>query len=170
MDATLLDKIAAEQAGLFTRAQARACGYSHYQIRRRVRTGEWHQIFGSVLSRSGVAVTPWVRDRAVYLAVGGSVLAGPSAARVWDIDVPDRRTCVAVPPHRHVRATDVVALRVPLDDEDVVGVDGVLTTSRARAVFDCLRETLADNLDDVRQLALLGVGKMAEIGPHGSHS
>src|SRR4051794_26009632 len=79
MDATLLDKIAAEQAGLFTRSQARACGYSGYQIRRLLRTGEWHLIFGSVLSRAGVSVTPRVRDRAVYLALGGSVLAGPSA-------------------------------------------------------------------------------------------
>ena len=38
-----LERIAARHLGLFTRADAAACGYSAFQIRRRLRAGDWQQ-------------------------------------------------------------------------------------------------------------------------------
>src|SRR5262245_32031139 len=49
MDRERLRKRAAGQFGLFTRAQAIACGYSAYQIRRRVADGEWQRVLGPTL-------------------------------------------------------------------------------------------------------------------------
>lgn len=139
MDATGLDKIAAEQAGLFTRAQARACGYSPYQVRRRLSVGEWRVVLGPVLAKAGLAMTPRIRDRAAHLALPQSVLAGPSAARWHGIDVDDDVPCLAVWPHDHPRLTGVRLLRQPPPQRDILLIDGVLVTTRERAVFDCLR-------------------------------
>jgi very-short-patch-repair endonuclease len=139
MDATLLDKIAAEQAGLFTRSQARACGYSGYQIRRRRAHGEWQVVLGPVMARAGMAVTPRLRDRAAHLAVPQSILAGPSAARWHGIDVDDLGPCLAVWPHDHPRLVGVRLLRQPPPERDILLIDGVLVTTRERAVFDCVR-------------------------------
>jgi hypothetical protein len=139
MDASLLDKVAAEQAGLFTRSQARACGYSSYQIRRRLAAGEWQIVLGPVLTRAGLVLTPRIRDRAAHLALPQSVLAGPSAARWHGIDVADHTPCLAVWPHDHPRLPGVRLLRQPRPERDILLIDGVLVTTRERAVFDCLR-------------------------------
>jgi very-short-patch-repair endonuclease len=134
-----LKAIVVEQAGLFTKAQARRCGFSAYQIRRRLGTGEWQNILGQVLAAAGTAVTPQLRDRAAQLTVADSVLAGPSAARRHGIDIRDTATYLAVGRDYHHRLPGVRLLRDELPDHDLVLVDGVLLTDRARTAFDCLR-------------------------------
>lgn len=134
-----LKAITAAQAGLFTRAQARACGYSAYQIRRRLGTGEWRRILGSVIAATGVPVTPLLRDRAAQLAVTGSVLAGPSAARRLGLKVCDATTYLAVGPAYHHRLPGVRLLRDEIPERDLMLLDGILLTRPARTIVDCLR-------------------------------
>jgi hypothetical protein len=134
-----LSILAADRSGLFTRDQARACGFSAYQIRRRVRDGEWRWVLGPVLSAAGLRPTPHLRDAAAQLAIGGSVLAGPSAARRHGIVVRDPHCYLATGPGERGRLPGVRLLRDTLLPTDIVIVDGVLVTDRARTVFDCLR-------------------------------
>lgn len=139
MDEKRLASIADTQHGLFTRAQARGCGYSTKQIRHRVASARWQCLFGSVFTLAGATITAQIRDLALQLAVPGGVLAGASAARWWGIAVPDRSSCLSVGPASHPRLTGARFLRDAMSDEDVVMIEGVLVTSRARTVFDCLR-------------------------------
>src|SRR5262245_46655723 len=122
-DRVALDKHAADQRGLFTRAQAGACGYSEYQIRRRRTSGEWITVLGPVLADRGVQVTPLTRDVAVQLALPGSVLAGPSAARWHRMEVDSAETFVVVRRDRRVRLAGVHAFRESLPADDVSRVD-----------------------------------------------
>ena len=139
MDPRALNRIASRQSGLFTHRQARASGLSAYQIRRRVRSGQWRRVVGPVLAVATLPLTLAVRDRAAQLAVPGSVLAGPSAARRWSIPVEDSRTCLLVGPHAHPRVQGAIMIYEGLDPYDLWDRDGVPVTSRPRAIVDCLR-------------------------------
>ncbi len=139
VDSLRLQRIASRQHGLFTRAQAKACGYSPGQIRRRVNTGVWRVVIGGVLAAAGLTLTPRILDRAAQLAVPVSILAGPSAARIWRIPVPDAQTWLAVDPNKHVSLPGVRFLRMEVDPSDVGSTDGGRITWRERTVFDCLR-------------------------------
>ncbi len=125
--------------GLFTRAQARAAGFSAYQVRRRVSAGEWVPVLGPVLVERGRPITVRLRDRAAALAVPGSVLAGPSAARGHGIEVPDDRQYLWVGRRRPVPLPGVRYLRDTLSRADVLVLGGVRLTTPARTVVDCLR-------------------------------
>ncbi|MGE5827202.1 MAG: DUF559 domain-containing protein [Micromonosporaceae bacterium] len=134
-----LRRISRRQAGLFTRSQASQCGFSPYQIRRRISQGAWQVVISPVLGVAELRITLAVRDRAAQLAVPGSVLGGPSAARWWGMAVPDLGTHLFVGAHYGRPLTGVRLLRDPLRPFDVQVMDGVSLTSRARSVFDCLR-------------------------------
>src|SRR5262245_51031851 len=101
MDAQRLQRIARRQHGLFHRAQARDCGFSTRQIQRRLEAGDWQPVLGAVLTAAGTIPTQRMRALAAPLAVSGSVLAGPTAARLWNIDVPDERLYLAVAPNHN---------------------------------------------------------------------
>jgi hypothetical protein len=85
MNERRLGRLAARQLGLFTRAQAVHCGYSAFQIRRRVTRGEWQRVYGAVLAFRGRQLAAPVLAAAAHLAVPGSVIAGPSAARWYGL-------------------------------------------------------------------------------------
>lgn len=139
MDPQPLVRLASRQSGLFTRTQARACGYSYGQIRRRLDTGEWCEIRGAALAFRGTVSTAWVLDHAAALSIRGSVLAGPSAARTFDIPVPAGRTCLIVGPHGGSRLAGVQLLYEDVDPRDIGRYNGAAVTRRARTVVDCLR-------------------------------
>lgn len=145
-----LARIARRQGGLFTRADAGDCGYSPYQVRRRLAAGLWRSVAGPVLAEHGTALTPAVRDRAVALATPGAVLAGASAARQWGIPVPDRRIYLWIGRRRPRPRTGVTYLRDPLTKRELCLVEGVPVTTPDRTVVDCLRF-----LDESPALALL---------------
>jgi hypothetical protein len=149
-DRDALDKHAARQLGLFTRAQAVDCGFTVAQMARRRREGDWVEVRRGVLAERGLAVTPKVRDMAVLLRVPGAVLAGPSAARWHGVDLPDTGTCIALSPTRHSRPRGVAIFREEVPDEEVVLFDGACVTELERAIFDGARI-----LPDVAALALL---------------
>lgn len=50
MNIRQLARLARGQRGLFTRTDARRCGYSDDQIRRRIAAGEWRRVVGPVLT------------------------------------------------------------------------------------------------------------------------
>jgi Transcriptional regulator, AbiEi antitoxin len=127
------------QAGLFTRAQAMSCGYSTYQIRRRVRSGEWQAVFGPVLAAPGLRLTAALRDVAAILAVQGATLGGPSAARRHGIPVTDPRSYLIAPAGTRVRLPGVRVVRDSVPSRDRVVIDGLPVTALPRTVFDCLR-------------------------------
>jgi very-short-patch-repair endonuclease len=142
MNERRLGRLAARQLGLFTRAQAVDCGYSAFQIRRRIGRGEWQQVCGPVLAFRGRQLTAPVLAAAAHLAVPGSVIAGPSAALWYDLPTgaagaTGRWLWVGRP--GRCRVADVRTLCDPLTEDDVHRGDGMLITSPGRTVFDCLR-------------------------------
>lgn len=137
--AVRLSVLMARQSGLFTRAQATACGFTAHQIRRRLRSGEWQALFGPVLAGSGLRLTTELRDVAALLAVDGSVLAGPSAARRLGIPIAEPRSYLLVPTRTRARLPGVRLLRDTAPSDDLGLVDGLPVTAKARTVFDCLR-------------------------------
>src|SRR5690348_17017977 len=69
VDASALAGIAAAPSGLFTRVQARSCGYSPCQVRRRLGTGEWVRVLGPVLAPAATRISVRARDVAATLAM-----------------------------------------------------------------------------------------------------
>jgi very-short-patch-repair endonuclease len=134
-----LHRLARRQFGVFTRAQAAACGFSEYQIRRRLAAGEWQPVLGRALGLPGLVVTPLVRDRAAQLSLPASILAGPSAARTWQIPVPDDTPCLYVGRHGRTRLPGVRVLHETPPPREVSLYQGLPTVGMALAVVDCLR-------------------------------
>jgi hypothetical protein len=136
-DRARLERLAARNLGVFTRAQAVQCGLSLKQVRARIQRGDWQVVVGKALAAAGLTITPRVRDRAAQLAVPGSVLAGASAARIWRLDVPDHRTFLYVGARGRARLPGVTALHRSPDRRDLylfrelptVGVACALTES-----------------------------------------
>ena len=150
-DREALDKHAAQQLGLVTRAQARACGFTSQQINRRLREGDWVEVRRNILAERGLPLTPMVHDVAVQLTIPGAVLAGPSAMRWHDIELPGTGTFIALDETRHARPQGITVFRDPLPGDDICIIDDVCLTTLERSVFDCVRV-----LPDVVALALLG--------------
>jgi very-short-patch-repair endonuclease len=138
VDHRQLSTVVRKQRGLFTRAQAAACGATSYQIRSRLLTGEWRPVLGRVLAPSDVPITPEIRDRAAALAVPGGVLAAASAARLRRIPVADPRTYLWVGSLRPRPLPGVVLMRDPLSARDVVLGEGLRLTQAPRTIVDCL--------------------------------
>lgn len=132
--------VAAAQGGVFSRAQARAAGWSCYRINRRVALGEWVAMYGGRVLHP--AATPLSRDglmHAAVLATGPrSALAGPSAATLHGIDVPWPTPVVLVPPTSRREPAGITALRDVLDDDHWMLRDTLPMTTRPRTVLDCL--------------------------------
>jgi very-short-patch-repair endonuclease len=139
VDRERLTRLSRKQFGLFTRAHARACGYSAYQIQRRIRAGDWQVVFGSTLSVAGLRITPSIRDRAAQLSVPGSILAGPAALRTWRIAVPDDRPCLYVGRHGGTRVRGIRLMYETPDPSDVLVYQGLPATTLGASVVDCLR-------------------------------
>jgi very-short-patch-repair endonuclease len=166
VDLKRLSRIIARRRGLFTRADARDCGISTHQVRRRVAAGEWHNVVGPVFASAAVPVTPELRDRALQLAVPGSVLAGPSAARALGMPITDQRACLLVQARRRVRIPGADLLYGELDPADFAMADGVPITWRQRTVFDCLRvlsrPAAIDLLDEALQQGWASIDSLVD--------
>lgn len=139
MDEHRLHRLAAGKLGLFTRADATRCGFTPYQIRRRLGTGEWQRVRGRVFAFRGRPLIPRLLVAAAHLATPGSVVAGPSAALWYDLPVARPGMWLWTGPNGRGSVDGVRLLRDRLAGDDVRRGDGVLVTSPARTVFDCLR-------------------------------
>jgi very-short-patch-repair endonuclease len=154
VDYARLGRIAAGQQGLFTRTDAAGCGFSAKQIRRRITIGEWRSVVGPVLSGAALRITPQLHDRAAQLAVPGSVLAGPAAARALRIPVRDERSYLLIGVHARTRITAARLIYGELDPRDSGTVDGAPVTWYERTIFDCLRLLDRSEATDLLDLAL----------------
>lgn len=136
-----LAALAAEQDGVFSRAQARKANFSCYRIQRRIESGEWVELYGGRALRSAHTILDARGlDRAALIATGArSMLGGPSAARWWTIDVPWPQPFILVPETSRREPIGITVRRDPIDDRDIVLRDGLLLTSRPCTIVDCLR-------------------------------
>jgi hypothetical protein len=142
---------AGAQHGVFTRQQALAAGYDAGEIRARLRVGEWVPVRRGVYADLPVwrssASDPTARHRllvaAALRAADGDVVASHhSACAVLGLDTLE-------PLDDHVRLTrtsgeshagKTLSIRIaPLDDDEVVVVQDLPTTSAARTVLDVAR-------------------------------
>jgi hypothetical protein len=139
MDEHRLHRLAAGKLGLFTRADAARCGFTAYQIRRRLGTGEWQRVRGRVFAFRGRPSTPRLLAAAAQLATPGSVVAGPSAALWYDLPVVRPEVWLWTGPNGRGSVDGVRLLRDNLAADDIRRGDGILVTGPERTVFDCLR-------------------------------
>jgi Transcriptional regulator, AbiEi antitoxin len=138
-DRETLDKQAARQLGLFTRAQALECGFSTGQVVRRLQEGDWVELRRGVLAERGLRVNVKIRDMAVLLTVPGAVLTGPSALRWHGVNLPDTGTCIALGLTSQARPRGVAIFREDVPDEDVVLFGDACVAEFERAIFDSAR-------------------------------
>lgn len=135
----LLAKIAREQHGVFTRAQALACGIGSTTIDARLRRGVYEHLHPGVLAFPATRST-WRRSVvACVFSIGQPVAASHlTAAHLWGMT--DRQPSgVEIVCRRHEREhrPDVtVHESKDLISDDVVIVDGIPTTSAVRTIVD----------------------------------
>jgi len=128
-----------QQAGVFTRAQARKLGFTVKGVRQRVDSGQWSTFAGALVT-GPVSVNPplalaWA---AVLNGGAGAVLTGPLAMRLWKLEVSRIDPIVIVPKARHVPVTVGRTLRSPIAPEHVTHLAGLPIASPERAIIDTL--------------------------------
>lgn len=136
-----LQSVAQRQAGVFSRRQATAYGYSLKQIRLRVGRGLWCEVHAGVYAAGSTPVGPLGCAWAAYLAAGpDSAISHLTAARLWELPVEDDGLVhLSVDPARRPRLGPPVRVhRVQVDDTEVTRLDGLPLTVRAVTVLDCL--------------------------------
>jgi very-short-patch-repair endonuclease len=139
-----LTSVALRQGGVFTRAQARACGWSDDAIDRRLWCGEWVRSLPSgrgVFQHASIGRTYESIRWAAVLGVGPPCALGlESAAAEWGWCSEPGIVTLVVGLNRKPRSVAPVAVkRLALADGDVVRLRGLPVTSKARTVADCLR-------------------------------
>ncbi len=169
---------AAAQQGVFTRAQARAAGFTAGQIERRLRARVWCRVFPRTYRYAATPESSLLRHRAAALWCGPpSALSHLSAAAIWHMhDDPVPTPELVVPRARAPRADGVVVHRVArLDDDDLTSVRGLTVTHPVRTILDLAGVLGPDELDRIlaRACALPTVtvravlGRLDEIGSAG---
>ena len=153
---TRLEVVTNRRGGWFSRGDAIAAGYSDADLRREVASGRWLRITRGAYARRGPEVeampaweqAAWLHvrtARAVYHRLGGrSVVSHQSAlllhgVRVSELDLRRVHVTQRVGAGRSGAAVCQHAPRPPIDL--VVEIDGVQTTTGARAVVEAVRAT-----------------------------
>lgn len=153
-----LTRIAAQQAGYFTAAQALEVGYSYQVQWYHVRRGGWQRVGRGIYRLADwpasqhedlVRWTLWSRGRAV--------VSHETALAVHDLgDVMPARVHLTVPPNFQMRAPAVVIHRGALEPLDVEQFEGFSVTTPTRSILDAaaagmevdhLARTIRDALD-----------------------
>jgi hypothetical protein len=135
----LLNTIARDQFGVFTLAQAQACGFPRSTIARRVSRGVYERMYPGVYGIAGSQEFWYRRTTAAVFSVHGLAAAShQSAAYLWGmisrwpetIEVASRR-------HQRVQRTAfTVHESKDIVQSDIVQVDGIPVTSAVRTVVD----------------------------------
>ncbi|MFI5696905.1 type IV toxin-antitoxin system AbiEi family antitoxin domain-containing protein [Kribbella sp. NPDC051586] len=146
-----LEVVAAGQGGWFSRADAIGAGYSPGELRLRVRQGHWLRLSrNAYVDPSGWPANeaPWHRARRLHVLTTRAVIAGmgpdavvshQSAAVLhglptWGLDL--SRIHVTRPAGRTRSDDRVLVHRSPVDAEEIIEVDGLPTSSAARAIVE----------------------------------
>lgn len=137
-----IGRVGARQNAVHTRAQARRCGIADSTIDDLVRRGLWRRWFdGAVYSPSGAPETWLTTMTAAWLRVGpgDAVVAGRSAARLWDLpefDRTDALELVARREHTPIVAGIRVKRTTYLPAADVIWHGVLPVTSVTRTLHD----------------------------------
>jgi len=172
-----LGPLARLQGGVFTRDQARRCGFNDRQVTAALASGRWRQYFSNrrgVLADVTLPTSSTATIWAATLAVGEPCALGlSSAAALWGWCDPPDRVHVVVPLRRRPTAPPGTRVyRLELNGKQVSKRRGLPVTARARTLADCLRflplRLASDVLDRSQQLGGPSLGEVASIVPrHG---
>jgi hypothetical protein len=133
-----IDRLAAGRHGLVTRDEARRCGLSSSQIKRRLACGRLVRVAPSVYRVGGAPVT-WRQTALAACLAGppGTVVSHLTAAALHDLARPPPIPHVTLPPGANGAIGAVMTHRSPLTALDVRTIDGIPSTSMARTLLDC---------------------------------
>lgn len=132
-------RLAARQAGAFSRAQALALGFTDPSIRRRLRAGVWVRTHPGVYGLAGVPPTWHGEVWAAFLAVGpmAAVTHETSLMVHASEHVPPRPITLTVPHGGHPRVRGAFVHQIDdLHPAHVVTVDGLPVSTAARAMVE----------------------------------
>jgi very-short-patch-repair endonuclease len=129
---------AAEQWGVLSLAELRACGLAESAVTLRVRKGHLHRVHRGVYAVGHANLPPEGRWLAAVKACGpGAVLSHVSAGALWGIVAWDGRSPeVTVPGPSKRRHAGVRVRRSPLGPDDVTRRQGIPVTVPARTLVD----------------------------------
>jgi hypothetical protein len=106
-----LDEVAGRQAGVFSRAQARACGLTDEMIAANVAAGRWRRVVRGVYSQTTGSLSRLAVLWVALLRLGaGAILSHETAAELWGLARPSTPIHVTVPTDRPRRALPGVLL------------------------------------------------------------
>lgn len=133
-----LARIAAEQFGIITRAQALDCGLTPGQIRYRITTGKWSEILPGIYRVAG-APESWhqLLFAAQKWAGPSSAVSGRSAAVLWELNGFARDTIEVTTTRRMPAPCSWLTLHIAsLTPGDTRTREGIVVTSPERTLFD----------------------------------
>jgi predicted transcriptional regulator of viral defense system len=157
-----LTRIAAQQAGYFSAAQALKVGYSYQVQRYHVQRGDWQRVDRGIYRLADwpssqhedlVRWTLWSRGRAV--------VSHETALAVHEIgDMMPARVHLTVPPSFRMHAPAVVIHKTLLDPSNVEQFEGFSVTTAVRSILDAAAagievDQLARTIHDAREKGLL---------------
>jgi predicted transcriptional regulator of viral defense system len=149
-----LAKIAADQWGLLTTAQAVAAGVPRMMLSRMAERGELERLAQGVYATPAAVGDELTERRAAWLSLdpgtpayarlerpeAAGVLSHATAAAMYDIgDILESRIEVTLPARYRSRREDIRAYRAVLDPGEVTLVEGLPVTTPARTVADLIR-------------------------------
>lgn len=135
-----LAETAQAQGGVFSRAQARAAGFSLSAVAHRLERGRWVVVHGRVLAASTTVLGESGRLWSALLVAGpASVVSHSSAGALWGLGVAAPAVVeLTTTAGRTPAVPGALVRRRPLTPQDVSRVDGIPVTSRRRTALDCL--------------------------------
>jgi very-short-patch-repair endonuclease len=138
-------RVAATQAGLFSRRQAYAEGWSSRQVRRRLEAGRWRTVAGVALAAADVEVSSRELAWAVALTWPRAVISHELAGALRRFPIPPPVVGTAtVGRDQGLVSPGLLAHRCHLDQRDVSQVLGLPTTTERRTAVDLLAALPAD--------------------------
>jgi very-short-patch-repair endonuclease len=135
----VMARVAAERAGPFTRADARAAAATLAQVRHRIASGVWREPYPGVYVHAATALTDGVQLRAALLFAGPNAAASHRcAAKMWKFDKIEAPAVeITVPPDEHPRAPNLHVHRsATVTTADITHRHDVRITKPVRTVID----------------------------------
>ncbi len=162
-----LARVAAEQDGHFTRAQALIAGFSDKTIRQRIRTGSWVSVQRGVYRSATVPARISGEDAVAALCLPGGVVSHQSAARRLGFPRMGVRPVTVCVPRGTTHRLPGVVIHESSDmcEDDCILRDGVRLTSPVRTVIDLA--AVLPELPLERLVDELLVAKVIEVGAVG---
>ena len=154
VDRSWVPSSAGLRRGVFTRGDALAAGLTGDQVRHRLSSGAWRRVCGAGLVLATTPPDPWRDAHAGLLTWPDATVALTTAALLHGLPVPDDGRVHVVVPTPRARRGRLIPHGHVLEPGDLVTVDGLSMTSRARTLVDCLGRLARD--DARRLLAWVG--------------